>query len=516
MQHPHSSRRLLLLLLAGGFCSLLRAQKFDQALIGASYVPPLQLANWPLKIGPEAQLFVDDFLIHSVAEVVRIPHQPRKYEGNPVMEAENANGTIVYDPETKLYRMYYESGHRVAFSQDALHWTKPNLGIVSVNGSTENNIVMDYSNPGDLASVIYDPRDPDPGKRWKASGFYYDRGENPRWAKNGGLYGERGGLYAFFSPDGLHWNKDAILMIPARRGKIAGSTWPLTGVDDVSSVIWDERLGKYVAWLKIWDLTDGRYYRARAMALSDDFLHWSQPWTILLPDKLDPPDLQLYGNTGWPYESMWLGTLRAYHSATGDQPVDLQLISSRDGIHWARASNRGAFIPNGPEGSCDHGYHTEFSNPPLRFGDELYFYYASTAYGKAPAASDLKTGVCLAKLRVDGFASLHMKKNPSGQKIDNPAYVITRPLDYAGRELYVNANAGKGPIKIELLSGDQAGDLQPIPGFTALESVPLEGDGIKQLVTWKGHPDLASLGGRRIRLKFYLSDLSALYSFTIR
>lgn len=515
--HYSCFRRLLLLLLVGGFCSLLRAQKFDQALLGASYVPPLQLANWPLQIGPEAQLFVDDFLIHSMVEVVRIPHQPRKFEGNPLLEAEHANGTIVFDPEAKQFRMYYEGGHKVAFSQDGLHWTKPNLGIVSVNGSTENNLVMDYSSPTSIASFLYDPRERDPSRRWKVSVFYYDRGDNVRWSRKGGDYGERGGLYAFFSPDGLHWNfKDGALMISGRRGKLVGATWPLSGVDDVSTVTWDERLGKYIAWLKIWDQTDGRSYRARAMATSDDFLHWSQPWTVLLPDKLDPPDLQLYGNTGWAYESMWLGTLRALHSATSSQQVDLQLITSRDGIHWARANNRGAFIPNGPEGSCDHGYHTEFSNPPFRFGDELFFYYISTAYGKAGAATGLKTGVCLAKLRVDGFASLHMKKYPSGQKINQPAYVITRPLDYTGRELYVNASAGKGPLKIEVLSGDQANDLQPIPGYTAQESMPLEGDGVKQLVTWKGQQDLSSLGGKRIRLKFLLSELSALYSFTIR
>ena len=453
-------------------------------------------------------------MIHSMQGVVRIFHQPRKYEGNPIINGDSirANGTIIYDPGAKQYRMYYDTGHRVVFSKDGIHWTKPNLGIVTFNGSTDNNIVMDYSYPTDLASFIYDPRDPDPGKRWKATKFFYDKQDNPRWSKKGGIYGEKAGMYAFFSSDGLHWDdKNAVLIVPGRKGKLVGSTWPLTGTDDVSVVTWDEKLGKFVAWLKIWGMTDGRYYRARAMAFSDDFIHWSQPWAVLLPDKLDPPDLQLYGMVGWPYESMWIGTLRAFHSATGDQPIDLQLVTSRDGVHWARAGNRGAFIPNGPDGSCDHGYHTDFSNPPLRFGDELFFYYASTAYGKAWMPTALQTGnICLAKLRVDGFASLNVKKR------NEPACVITRPLDFTGQAIYLNANAEKGKISVEVLSGDQGSDFQPISGFTVQESMPLEGDGIEQLVTWKGHKNLASLNGERIRLKIHLHGLAALYSFTIR
>jgi hypothetical protein len=489
----------VLLLFTGGFWSYLSAQKFDPALLGASYVLPLQLGDWPLKIGPESQLFVDDFLIDSISKIVRIDHQPRKYEGNPILQGTHANGTIIYIPETKQYRMYYEGCHRVAFSNDGLNWTKPNLGIVNYNGSTDNNLIIDYSFRTDLASFIYDPLDPDPGKRWKASVYYYDKKENPRKIREG--------LYALFSPDGLHWKTD-VLIVPGMTD--SPTNWPMTGIDDVSTVVWDKKLGKYIALLKIWDLTDGRFYRARAMAFSDDFIHWSQPWSVFLADKLDPPDLQFYGMTAWSYESMWLGTLRTLHSETSTEQVDFQLVTSRDGIHWARAAKRGPFIPNGPEGSIDHGYHTDFSNPPLRFGDELYFYYGSTAYGKSGAPTDLKTGICLAKLRVDGFSSLHAKSRTE------PAFVITRPLEFTGRELYVNANAGKGTIQVEILGGDKDNDYKPIPGFTEQESVTLQADGIRQLVTWKGQKDLASLVGKRVRLKFKLSGLAALYSFTVR
>jgi hypothetical protein len=486
-----------IILIPIGFTSFLSAQNFDPALVGASFVPPLQMADYPLKIGPEAQLFVDDFLIHAMSKVVRIDHQPKKYDGNPIIDCKPAS-CIIYDPESKQYRMYYDGGHRVAFSKDGLHWTLPNLGIIKFDGSTDNNIIRDYSFPTG-ANFIYDPLDPDPNKRWKASMYCYDKKTNPYWVHEG--------LYALFSPDGLHWKEDA-LIIPGMTD--ISTNWPLTGIDDASLVVWDKGLKKFVAYLKIWDMTNGRFYRARAMALSDDFIHWSQPWSVLLADKLDPPDLQLYGMVGWFYESMWLGTLRTLHSATSTLQVDFQLVSSRDGIHWSRAAKRGPFIPNGPEGTYDHGYNNDVSNPPLRFGDSLFFYYSGSAYGKAGAPSDLKTGVCLARLRIDGFSSLHPKTR------NEPGYIITRPLDFSGKALYLNANAGKGTIQVEVLSGDQDNDLQPISGFTLQESVPIEGDSIEQLVTWKGSRDLSSLAGKRVRLKFHLNGLSALYSFRIR
>lgn len=501
----------------------LKAAEFDPALVGSSYQVPLQLKDWPVSIGPESQLFVDDYLIHSRQGIIRIPHQPAKYPGNPILVADKpweaanalsgglyANGTIVFDPEARQYRMYYNSAHLVAFSKDGLDWTKPNLGIVSFEGSRENNIVMGFSQPTDMGSVIYDPRDPDPNRRWKAALYHYDRGENPRWSRAKGVYGDHSGLYGFFSPDGLRWSSDAVMLIPGRRGPLVGATWPLTGTDDVSIVTWDGRLKKFVAWLKIWDLAGGRYYRARAMAFSDDFEHWSTPWAVLLPDKLDPPDAQFYAMDGWPYESMWVGMLKVLHSATGTKPADFQLITSHDGVHWERAGNRAAFIPNGPDGSYDHGYHTNFSNPPIRFGDKLHFYYASTAMGKDRVASRIRTGICLATLRVDGFASLHRALDAEVGE------VITRPLDFSGRTLTVNALASDGPIRVEVLGAGPDDDLKPIPGYTARECAPVDGDGIAQSVSWRSNADLSGLAGRRIRLRFILSPTSALYSFAIR
>ena len=70
------------------------------------------------------------------------------------------------------------------------------------------------------------------------------------------------------------------------------------------------------------------------------------------------------------------------------------------------------FIPNGPEGGNhgqnDGGYMSEFSQGPLRIGDELIYYYGCSSYGKNHPR-DVRIsggGIFRARLRLDGFVSI--------------------------------------------------------------------------------------------------------------
>lgn len=47
---------------------------------------PIDMADWPLKIGSERQLFVDDFLIASCQGLTRQLHQPIPHPDNSVMK----------------------------------------------------------------------------------------------------------------------------------------------------------------------------------------------------------------------------------------------------------------------------------------------------------------------------------------------------------------------------------------------------------------------------------------------
>jgi hypothetical protein len=223
---------------------------------------------------------------------------------------------------------------------------------------------------------------------------------------------------------------------------------------------------------------------------------------------------------------MYVGLLLCYRSESTRQ-LYFQLISSRDGIHWERAANRQPFIGNEPLGTIGGGYHSDFSNPPIRMGDELWFYYGSAQFGKNVRPNI--GGICLSKLRVDGFASIE------GGCF--PGTLTTRPLDFTGKRLTINCNLRKaGRFGLEgflrnrmFVSAKVTGEGAPgkvaveildryynvIPGFGADDCVPITKDSIAANVRWKNHADFSALAGKTIRLRFHITN-AGLYSFAIK
>ena len=104
-------------------------------------------------------------------------------------------------------------------------------------------------------------------------------------------------------------------------------------------------------------------------------------------------------------------------------------------------------------------------------------------------------------LRLDGFASLHAGYHGGS--------MTTRPLRFQGSRLELNySTSAAGSLRIEIL--DESG--KPIPGFTLNEARELIGDQIARTYEWSNNPDLASLSGRTLRLRFHLKDAD-LYSW---
>ena len=93
--------------------------------------------------------------------------------------------------------------------------------------------------------------------------------------------------------------------------------------------------GKYIADVKL--RYAGRICVGRME--SDNLIHWTQPVMTMYPDGQDPPDTEFYYVYTFPYESMWLGLLRVKHTKpAGWKQCHMQLVSSRDGRTWSRAS----------------------------------------------------------------------------------------------------------------------------------------------------------------------------------
>ena len=198
----------------------------------------------------------------------------------------------------------------------------------------------------------------------------------------------------------------------------------------------------------------------------------------------------------------------------GRYALEPPLAMSRDGENWQWVGRHDAFIPHGARGSWEE-FNTQMgTGEPIRQGDKLYFYYSGRTYPHRPyyarsnpeiipkqlVESDVNIG--LATLRVDGFVSL---EDHFGGGV-----VETRPLLFSGKRLHANVDSRRGDFRVEVL--DHAGD--PIPGFTAAESLPVRTDQVGVTMRWKTHEDLASLKGKPVRLRFHLKR-TRLFSFWI-
>jgi hypothetical protein len=470
------------------------------------------------------QLFVDDFLIESQQDVQRTLHQPIKdangdgpvialgEEVGDVPATLEANGTIVYDPRLKKHVMFALAFlpttpgiDRVRLyrftSDDAMKWIKGDDGKAQhtrfdlsdpASGTSASNI--------DLFSCFYDKADADfPYKGWV-------------WLAN---WGEREGFYYVRSRDGLAWKRGALIARHnSRRIEQDGRT--LTGPSDVTIFYPDPVTHRFLALLKFNAPTpiNGSALRSRGYLFVDRL---DQPIDLqkitrvaLVPAAAaqngDMPDDEYYGSTAWRYGSIWLGALKVWHRA-GDYPYSaagcafFKLAASRDGLDWKKVqfANDAAvaeiFIANGREGGNngrnDGGYMTDFSQGPLRIGDELIFYYGCSSWGKnhPPGKRVTGGGIFRARLRPDGFVSV------------DRGSITTKPLEVRGENLLVNA---VGPIAIELLD----------PAGAIIASANVDGDSLRHAVKFNGSPIRAFAAKGPLRLRFQIGPGGRLYSFS--
>ena len=470
----------------------------------------------PLEIGSSKQLFIDDHVIDETHAVTQTLNQPSKYVGNPVMiplypweGRVTLYGTVWYDSDEGRFRMWYQGYGGLAIppmakdvsdspwkgfdasnllytigyatSNDGIFWDRPNLGLVEYKGSKDNNLVLADAAYG---NVIKDSRDPDPERLYKSLFF---EARDPAGTPNMG-----DGVSIAFSPDGVHWTKYEGNPVIER----SSDTHVLLG--------WDDLHGKYVAYARP-SVHGGNKTRRIGRAVSDDFINWTDPEDVLVPDEEDGPGMEFYGMPVFKYEGMYIGQLWMYH-APPEEPqirfaakIDVQLAASRDGIAWERVGERRPFIPNGPPGSIDEG-EIWTAREPVIMDDEIWFYYSP---GGQDHGITGRTGpICLAKLRLDGFVSVD-----GGEETGT---LVTKPFVCEGGNLTINASARGGLVGVAVL--DESG-IQ-YQGYSRQECALFDSDSIRHDVTWRTKLSLDELKGETVRLKFYLWNAS-LYAFSV-
>ncbi len=464
-------------------------------------------------VGPW-QLFIDDYLIASKKGVVRRYHPFEKRKGGPLLvvdrpwETDVVNACAVLPGEDGTgFRMWYycwtedKSNKKkgrgsfmcYATSKDGIQWEKPNLGLYEWTGggpgteTKDNNII-----PNGCSSVMFTPWEKDPNKRYQGVG---------------GMY------HAYSSPDGLHWKQES------KESIVSGG--------DTSHFYWDPHTKRFRCHVKgggnafVGGEVSGMRRRTVGFAETTDLTKFPALRMVMAPDDCDdlwckPDTVQrthFYACPVLPYETMYVGFLQIYRAEEPEGffhgPLWLELVSSRDGVHWLReecdTSVRGPYVLNEVSRSplLNIGKYREFdagmviAPPPLLVGDELWLYY--TGYDELHDLLPYHSAIGLAKLRKDGFASLDAD--------EAPGEVLTKRFEGVGGALAVNYSARRGSLRVELLDGN--GDV--IPGYGRDECEPLTGDSVRQTVTWKEKKELPSEAGA-VRFRFLLEH-ARLYSF---
>jgi hypothetical protein len=489
------------------------------------------------------ELFLDNDLIEITPGVSRRLHKPKKHLLNPVVRCDRwCDGndiqpyTTMYDKEDKLFKMWARTGSdwksawldgNAAYmlyltSTDGVHWNKPDLGRINVAGRRDHNIIFtsDMINGAGAASSserknFVEPSHPMRPQGKKAFFWAVNKHPNPRNASEkfvalAIVQDHRRGAHIVTSPDGIRWS-------------CAGTPFWQTpndvsgrGDDCLMHMIYDKAKHKWVIYRRvipevserlIADESDrerkavDRYYRSYAYAESEDLRQWMNHQFILSMDADDPADTELYQFGCHRMGECYVGYMSIFY-LRDPQQIDIQLATSRDGIHFSRVCRGKPFIPSGAPGYYDCMAMACSQPEPVIVDDTVYIYYAAANFPHSAnvALTDpgvLKVGAALATLKRDRFVSLETSNWDPG-----PCRVVTKPFRVRHSKLFLNAATWtKGSMRVEALTRDW----QPISGFAESQSRTIQGDALDCPVRWNDNADLSKLLEKEIRLKFYMT-----------
>ena len=384
-----------------------------------------------------------------------------KHPENPVLRRgpkgapDNAHailyGTVIKDNDK--FRMWYLGSYDAkqlktpapkywrpmcyAESLDGIHWTKPDLGLVEFNGNTKNNICLIEGNPqsltlvNDFLSVMHDPGDPDPSKRFKVAYIAHMPYEEiiGGLSKIGRKEKRVCSTICATSPDGLTWK-----VVGDRPANAGGERFEVSGLYRFGDFYYST--GQIIGpWS--WQ-ADGSFRsdpdrsdpdRVMRVYRSADFSSWSQATALgfARPGQLANPSVrgqQTHMGAGmWNRGNVMIGLYGLWQDAIKKPPaeywnrgvaIDLGLVVSNDGIHYREPVPNFKIIQRGKEGEWDdvallqgHAFVNE--------GDKTMIWYSH--WDTSSKGKPMEIG--LATLRRDGFGYL------SAQEDDNDAEFIT-------------------------------------------------------------------------------------------
>ena len=472
--------------------------------------------NKPLSIGQQTQLFVDDYIIAKKNNVTRTLNQAKKAnDGKPVLvadrpwETDNILIGSVFRENGK-FKMFYKVGYSkpapndppgtpqlaiaYAESTDGIHWTKPDLGIRTFQGSKNNNLIEPMG-----MTCFPDPHETDPQHKYKAA------------------YSHWGQMKAALahSADGLHWT-------PYNNGN------PVThrAADTINQLLWDSHAQTY----RLYTRTD---YQQRLRAkievrgtrdmtnpdVKANPTDWKtvREWTF---DRTSPTEYkrrQTYSLNGWIYRGLQFGLIWSYDWPTdlSEGPHDLHKRHERDVMNCYLVATRNnqpwnfewiyaekPLISRGPDGSFDKDWIQPAINVVTWKNKHWIFY--SGARERHDVKGPRPVAIGLATLPQDRIVAIQTKPNSNGT-------ITTKPFQLDGVRLKVNVDASQGRLLVEIL--DATG--QPIKNFSADDCQSVAVDAHKQGIIWSDGAALSSIKGQTVQLRFHLIGPVKLFAFAI-
>jgi hypothetical protein len=368
---------------------------------------------------------------------------------------------VAEQPERQGYRaMAY------AESEDGHDWTKPEIGVFDVDG-TSTNVVGSLNQ----SAVMRDPTAPEE-ERYRA--FH--------WTSLSGDEGPSHGLYGATSPDGYHWSQ---------------SDEPLFRYfhDTQNVPAWDPERESYVAYLR-----DHHGGRAIGRSETDDFDDWPRHETVLSPGPEDGPSEDYYTNCYTTYPGN--PSLRLLFPAVFrhlDDAMHVRLAVSRDNRNWHWVSRDPVFGP-ADQGDWDGG--TIYPGPNLvRLPDgrlALPYGASQSTHTNYRAFYDEYP-----KERFQFGWAIWEDGRLAGIEADEIGSFVTGEESFDGGTLEINARTSPGGAVAAALHEPHGRGIRPIDGFGFDACQPFSGDAVWMSLSWRER-DLSELAGRTVLIQFRL------------
>jgi hypothetical protein len=451
----------------------------------------------PIDVG--RQLFVDDFLIEETT-LARSWHHATYHPASPVLRPEKSwelrddvaertrqplnpaamvfSDGVFFDPRDRVLKMWYMAGYGattcLATSTDGIAWERPSFDVVP-----GTNVVSQAIR--DSSTIWLDLETRDLQQRFKMS-IWYDHA-----------------IVLYVSPDGVHWREIGQTGRADDRSTFFRNPYRKVWVFSVRANQYESVLsGRYRRYWEAADFTAARGWNGHEPTawVKSDSADFARPGVATRSE--------LYNLDCVAYESLMLGLFSVWRgeSETREKINEITVGFSRDGFHWHRPDRQTFLGVSERQGSWNFANIQSAGGCCLVMGDQLYFYVS----GRQGRPGTNAPGICstgLATLRRDGFASMDWMPDDTRTRrrlAGSAPTLTTRPLRFTGSELFVNADARGGELRVEVL--DRNGNVRA--PFTRDACEPIVRDGTRLPVRWRSG-SLRDLAGEPVRFRFSLT-----------